>query len=62
MRQKKIPPGWRLQVSASRLGHAGWRWLVPGKDNAATPWNPPGGMKATLLGLFDDILGGKQVL
>lgn len=60
--QNKIPKGWRLQVAASRLGHAGWRWLVAGRDNAATPWNPAGGMKATLQQLLDDVLSGKRVL
>ena len=60
--QKQIPTGWRLQVAASRIGHAGWRWLVAGQDNAATPWNSAAGMKAATEGLLDDILAGRQVL
>ncbi len=60
--QKKIPEGWRLEVSASRFGTAGWRWLVAGRDNAATPWNEAGGMTATILAMLDDVIGGKQVL
>jgi hypothetical protein len=62
VQQKKIPPGSRLQVSMTRLARAGWRWLVPGRDNAATPWNPAGGMKDALLQLLDDVLSGKSVL
>lgn len=60
--QQKIPKGWRLQVAASRLERAGWRWLVAGRDNTTAPWNPPGGMKATIQQTLDDILSGKQVL
>jgi hypothetical protein len=60
--RRLIPDGWRLQVAASRFGQAGWRWLAAGRDNAALPWNSPGGMKATIQQALDDILGGKQVL
>ena len=60
--QGKIPPGWRLQVAASRLGTSGWRWLVPGRDNTGVPWQPAGGMKATLLQMLDDVLGGRLAL
>jgi hypothetical protein len=60
--QQKIPKGWRLQVAASRLGHAGWRWLVAGRDNATASWNPAAGMMATLQKLLDDILAGRHVL
>jgi len=58
----KIPPGWRLQVAASRLGQAGWRWLVAGRDNTTAPWKPAAGMKATILQTLDDLLAGKHVL
>jgi hypothetical protein len=61
-RQKKIPEGWRLQVAASRLRRAGWRWLAPGQDNAVRPWNQPAGMKAAILQNLDDVVNGKQVL
>ena len=60
--QRKIPDGWRLQVSASRLGRAGWRWLARGKDNAATAWNPPAGMRATIDRTLDDIISGKSTV
>jgi len=60
-KQGRIAPGRRLQVAATRFGEPGWRWLATGADNAATPWNPAGGMKATLLALVDDVLAGKQV-
>jgi hypothetical protein len=56
----KIPGGRRLEVAASRFGHAGWRWLDPHEDNAETPWNPPAGMKAAMLRELDDIVGGQQ--
>ena len=62
LRDGKIPAGWRLQVVASRYTQPGWRWLVPGRDNAATPLNPAGGMKATLEQLVDEILAGRQAL
>jgi hypothetical protein len=59
--QGKMPPGWRLQVAASRIGRAGWRWLSPDRDNAGTPWNAPAGMKARLHQLLDDIALGNAV-
>ena len=55
--QQKIPKGQRLQVAASRLAIAGWRWLMPGADNSSAPWNEPDDMKSTLLQLLND-LGG----
>jgi hypothetical protein len=58
----KIPPGMRLQVAASRFGRAGWRWLDARQDAAATPWNPPGGMKAALLQDIDDVIAGRKLL
>lgn len=54
----KIPRGLRLQVAASRFGHAGWRWLGAGQ----APWQPSGGMKATLLQELDQVIGGQRVL
>jgi len=59
---RKIPAGVRLLVAASRLGPAGWHWLVPGQDNAAAPWNPAEGMKAAILQEVDDVIRGKRVL
>jgi len=59
--QGKVPSGWRLEVAASRIGRAGWRWLAPNRDNAATQWNPPDGMKARLHQLLADIALGKAV-
>lgn len=60
---RKIPDGMRLQVAASRFGHAGWRWLDAGQDDAAaTPWNPSAGMKAAMLQELDDVIGGQRLL
>jgi len=57
-----IPAGWRLSVAASRLGRAGWRWSAPGRGIEQHPWQPPGGMRAALLALADDLASGRQVL
>lgn len=59
---RKIPHGMRLQVAASRFGHAGWRWLGAGQDAAATRWNPPAGMKAAMLQELDDVIAGRRLL
>ena len=57
---RRIPHGTRLQVAASRFGHAGWRWLDAGQDAAATPWNPPAGMKAAMLNELDELIAGRR--
>ena len=59
---RKIPDGMRLQVAASRFGHAGWRWLDAGQDAAAIPWNSSAGMKAAMLQELDDVIGGRRQL
>ncbi|CAM3716805.1 hypothetical protein [Paracidovorax anthurii] len=59
---RKIPQGMRLQVAASRFGHAGWRWLGAGQDVATVPWNPSGGMKAAMLQELDDVIAGRRLL
>jgi len=59
---RKIPDGMRLEIAASRFGHAGWRWLGSGPDAAATAWNPAAGMKAAILQELDDVIAGRQVL
>lgn len=58
----KIPDGMRLQVAASRFGHAGWRWLDATQDAAATHWNPSAGMKAAMLQELDDVISGRRRL
>jgi hypothetical protein len=58
----RIPDGWRLEVAASRFGHAGWRWIDASQDNAETPWNPPAGMKDAMLREIDNLIGGQRVL
>jgi hypothetical protein len=55
----KIPEGMRLEIAASRFGHAGWRWLDAGKAAASIPWNPSAGMKAALLQELADVVDGK---
>jgi hypothetical protein len=45
-----LPAGRWLQVIASRLSHAGWRWFDRNDPDAhASPWQPAAGMKAALL-------------
>jgi hypothetical protein len=56
-----MPEGMRLQVAASRFGHAGWRWLCADQAAADVPWNPPGGMKAALLKELDEVIGGRRL-
>jgi hypothetical protein len=58
----KIPQGMRLEIAASRFGHAGWRWLDAGQDSAGIPWNPSTGMKAALLQELADVAGGQRLL
>ncbi|GKT23833.1 hypothetical protein [Acidovorax sp. SUPP3334] len=58
----RMPPGLRLQVAASKFGHAGWRWLGTGQEAAQVPWNPPSGMRAALLQELDDVIAGRKVL
>lgn len=59
---RKIPDGMRLEIAASRFGHAGWRWLGSGPDAAATGWHPAAGMKAAILQELDDLIDGRRVL
>jgi hypothetical protein len=58
----RIPAGWRLEVSASRLGRAGWRWLTVGRDNAPVPWKGPAGMKSEVPRILEDALAGRIAL
>ena len=50
----RIPEGWRLVVSASHRGFAGWCWLSP---NAGEPakWREGLGMKAAILSEVADV-------
>ncbi len=57
-----IPDGMRLVVCASRLGHAGWRWIRAGQDADALPWNPAAGMLGSILAELDDIVSGRRRL
>jgi hypothetical protein len=58
----RIPDGMRLVVVASRFGRAGWRWIRAGRDQPATPWNPPAGMMSAILAELDDLAGGHRTL
>ncbi|QAU23498.1 hypothetical protein EO087_05470 [Dyella sp. M7H15-1] len=60
----KIPDHVRLQVAASRFGHAGWRWLDAAQDNnaATPPWNASAGMKNVMLQELDDLVSGCRIL
>lgn len=57
-----IADGTRLLVCASRVGHAGWRWIRAGEDADAAPWKPAAGMMSAILAELDDLAGGGRTL
>lgn len=55
-----LPPDRWLEVVASRLSHAGWRWIDKRSESELPPWQPAGGMKARLLEELDRLLPGSD--